>query len=170
MAYELKFQRGIENEILRAKSQPLTKIDGKHRKFIKAMEKEMFAENGVGLAASQVGHNIRIITTRLNTGTSQEIIVPMVNPEILEFGKELAEEEEGCLSVPETWGIVERPSEIVVTFLTPKSKQQTLRLADLNARIVQHEVDHLDGILFVDKAKETYKKAQDEDEADIHTI
>lgn len=122
----------------------------------------MLSQNGVGLAAPQVGHNIRIIIVRFNPGKPEQMIIPMLNPEILHFSEEKYEDEEGCLSIPDIWGIVERPKEIIVSFLTAKGAPQTLKLSDLNARIIQHELDHLDGILFVDRAKSTRKKTKEE--------
>ena len=128
------------------------------------MEAEMHSQKGVGLAAPQVGHNIRIIVVRLNAGDKEETVFPMINPEILHFSDEKYEDEEGCLSIPGIWGIVERPKDIVVSFKTHKNTPQTLKLTELNARIIQHELDHLDGILFIDRAKSTREKGEEDSE------
>lgn len=114
----------------------------------------MGAGNGCGLAAPQVDVLKRVIVILLNQQTDQEVILPMINPEIV-FHSELTKiDTEGCLSVPDYFDEVERYAEIVVKFLDKKGREQMLKLTDLNARVVQHEIDHLDGILFVDKIVE----------------
>ncbi len=158
----LEILTGEKNETLRKKSIPVTKIDSSVKKLAKEMTKSMMAENGVGLAAPQIGQNIRLVLTRLSPGEKNEIIVAMINPEITHFSETKEEGEEGCLSLPGQWGQVTRATEIVVTFISPKNQQQTLKLEDINARIVQHEIDHLDGVLFTDKATGVYEKKQDD--------
>lgn len=150
----LKLERGTKNSILRTVSKPVAKIDAILRSFALDMTKAMAKEKGVGLAAPQVGKNIRMIVCRLNPGEKNETIIPMVNPEILSRSDATEIGEEGCLSVPGVWGQVERSSQIIVRFRNLKDKVQTLELLHFNARIIQHEIDHLDGILFVDKATE----------------
>lgn len=142
----LKIETGQDNKILRKKSEVVKKIDKKTVKFIKEMEKEMKAEKGVGLAAPQVSKNIRIIVTLLNN----ENMIPMINPEIIDHSDEVVMGEEGCLSLPGVWGRVKRYKEITVQFQDLKGEKRILKLEDFNARIVQHEIDHLDGILFTD--------------------
>lgn len=128
------------------------------------MTKAMVRENGVGLAAPQVANPIRVIIARLNAGTKDEVIVSMINPEIVYFSDETVKCEEGCLSLPELWGDVVRSKEIIVRFLTEKNAPLTLKLKSFNARVIQHEVDHLEGVLFADKAKNLHKKKAEEEE------
>ncbi|MBN1258844.1 peptide deformylase [Candidatus Peregrinibacteria bacterium] len=142
----LKVETGTENKILRAKSRPAKTITRETLKFIKKMEETMMAEKGVGLAAPQVGKNERIIVALLN----QKTIVPMINPEITAHSEEICLGEEGCLSLPGQWGNVRRFKEIIVKYKTPKNEERMMKLEDFNARIVQHEIDHLNGILFTD--------------------
>lgn len=111
----------------------------------------MNQSNGLGIAAPQVGVNLRIFIARLNYGSSAEIIIPMVNPEIIESSKTLEEGEEGCLSLPGRFGIVPRLKALTVTYADQKGSKNTLHLEGLNARIVQHETDHIDGKLFIDR-------------------
>jgi peptide deformylase len=148
----LKIETGEKNEILRKKSEPVSVIDKKTAKFIKDMVKAMKEEKGVGLAAPQVGVNQRIIIVTLDG----DIIVPMVNPDIIDHSDETEFGEEGCLSLPGKWGQVERYREIIVQFKDLKGEKRILKLEKFNARVVQHEIDHLDGILFTD-----YLKAED---------
>ena len=142
----LKIQTGTENEILRQKSKSVNSVDKKILKFIKDMEKFMKKSKGIGLAAPQVGVGKRIILVTLG----EKKVVPMVNPEILTHSDITEFAEEGCLSIPGKWGQVRRYKEITVQFLDKKNQSKTLKLDGLNARIVQHEIDHLDGILFTD--------------------
>jgi len=159
----LKLEKGDENKILRAVSAPVARVSAEHRTLAAEMIKTMEKEKGVGLAAPQVGRNICLIVCKLNTTEKNAVAIPMLNPEILSFSAEQVEGEEGCLSLPGLWGQVKRAKSILVRFLTLKGSTQTLELTDFNARIVQHEVDHLSGILFTDKAtsvtKESKKKA-----------
>lgn len=115
------------------------------------MIETMQAVDGLGIAAPQVGVNLRIFIARLNFDTTNEIIVPMINSEFLKISEETEEGEEGCLSVPRKFGIVRRAKKVTIKYMDLRGQPQTLNLSDLNARIVQHETDHIDGILFVDK-------------------
>jgi len=148
----LKVETGTENKTLRTKSKPVRAITGELRSFTLDMIKTMEAENGIGLAAPQVGRNIRLIICKLNPTEKNEVIIPMANPQIIQASDEMAEDEEGCLSIPETWGQVSRHKTILLRYTDIKGNEMTLELTDFNARIIQHEIDHLDGILFTDKA------------------
>ena len=147
----LKIITGIDNKILRAKSAPVKKIDRAAKKLIADMIETMQSAEGLGIAAPQVGVNLRVFIARLNFDTANEIIVPMMNSEFLKMSEETEEGEEGCLSVPRKFGIVRRAKSVTIKYLDLRGQSQTLNLSDLNARIVQHETDHIDGILFVDK-------------------
>ena len=147
-------QTGTENETLRTPSKPVRSVTSELRNFALDMIKTMHAEKGVGLAAPQVGRNIRLIVCMLNPGDKNEVVIPMVNPVILQESEDRALGEEGCLSLPGVWGKVDRSKQIIVRFLNLKGKEQTLELVDFNARVVQHEIDHLDGVLFVDRAED----------------
>ncbi len=147
-------ETGTKNKVLRTVSKPVRQVTGELRQFAQEMIKTMEVENGVGIAAPQVGRNIRMVICMLNPGEKNEVVVPMVNPEILHFSDEKADGEEGCLSLPGVWGKVERSTKILARFTNLKGKSQTLELSDFNARILQHEIDHLDGVLFVDRANE----------------
>ena len=153
----IKIETGTDNKILRTVSVPIKAVTGELRSFALDMVKSMEAENGVGIAAPQVGRNIRMVICKLNPTEKSEVIVPMINPTLLDISDELEDGEEGCLSVPRTWGMVKRAKRIIVRYTNLKGKEMTLELTDFNARIIQHEIDHLDGILFVDKATDLKK-------------
>ncbi len=142
----LSLETGEDNEILRKKSKPVQSVDKKLLKFIKEMEVAVKKEKGVGLAAPQVGLNQRIIVVLLDN----KKVVPMINPEITSYSDEIALGEEGCLSLPGKWGQVKRYQAINVKYLDERGGMKHVKLEDFNARVVQHEIDHLDGILFTD--------------------
>lgn len=151
-----QIEKGYENVILRTKSR---KVQPKEIQSAAKLGKEMIKyiknpDNGwVWLAAPQIGHNIRVIVVSLLKDRDDENFstVCMINPEILYASEETELDEEGCLSVPWEKGIVKRATDIKLMYLDDKWKTKTLILDHLRARIVQHEIDHLDGILFTDK-------------------
>ncbi|NMC51199.1 peptide deformylase [Candidatus Kuenenbacteria bacterium] len=116
------------------------------QEFINDFKETMYAADGVGLAAPQVGKNLRLIAIDIEG----EPLV-MVNPQITKKSWLRATAEEGCLSVPKIYGPVKRHKKITVKFIDEKGKQQKNIYRDLAARVIQHEVDHLDGVLFIDK-------------------
>lgn len=144
---------GENNKILRTVSKPIEKANSRIKKLAGQMKESMESANGLGIAAPQVGVNERIIIVRLNSGTKHEQIVALINPEIITFSEESEVAEEGCLSLPNVYVPVERSKKITLKYQTTKNDNHTIELEDLNARVVQHEVDHLDGILIVDKIK-----------------
>lgn len=143
--------QGKDNQILRAKSKETKRIDRSLKVFLRDLRDTLFQQNGLGIAAPQIGKNIRVFLALLNYGTNHETVVTVINPKILSKSQEEEKGEEGCLSVPGVFGIVPRLKELTVQFTNEKGVSQTLKLQDLNARIFQHEIDHLDGILCIDK-------------------
>jgi peptide deformylase len=155
---------GENNPTLLKKSKEVSKIDKDVGKLIKDMKDTLIAEEGVGLSAPQVGDNIRVIVVALQKRdkiSKDFTLVAMINPRIVSYSNEVWIAEEGCLSLPGDFMNVERAREITVGYLDEKGKEQTLGLENINARIVQHEVDHLDGILITERHKEleTYVQA-----------
>ncbi len=139
------------NKILRTKSEnfDLSKINTKENSlFFQNMIETMLKKDGIGLAAPQVGINSRIIVVN---NKNEKII--MINPQITKksWGKEWGEE--GCLSVPNVFGKVLRHKKIKCIYFDRNGKKQEIFAKGLLARVIQHEIDHLDGILFIDKAK-----------------
>lgn len=153
---KLKIQTWEENEILRSVSDPIKNHELKnYRSLAEEMVKHIKdPENGwVGLAAPQVWVNKRLIVVSLMQDYEDENFrtIAMINPEIIEKSSERCSDKEGCLSVPWETGAVERWTWVRVNFLDTEGKKYALRLENLAARIVQHEIDHLDGVLFTDK-------------------
>lgn len=137
--------------ILRKKSKTVEVIDNKIRELTLDMLDTMYKNDGVGLAAPQVGILKRIIT--YDAGSGPKVLI---NPEIVKkSGKQTCEE--GCLSSPYVFGMVERPNEITVEAYDVEGNKITTKAKETEAIIISHEVDHLDGILFLDKAYDIYK-------------
>lgn len=138
--------------ILRQKTREL-KAEELQNKEIKQllldMGKTMLEKDGLGLAAPQIGQSIRVAV--INT---QDGVLVLINPKILKKSWKKIIMEEGCLSLPEVFGLVRRPANVSLTALTPDGKKIKFTAKGMFARVIQHEVDHLDGILFIDKAKE----------------
>ena len=126
------------------------------KKLIKEMVPIMYAADGIGLAAPQVNHNIRlcVIGKEATPNKKQDLI--LVNPEWEKLSRKTAWDTEGCLSVPKLFGKVKRYTKIKVQALDESGKTLNFVAQDFFARVIQHEVDHLNGILFIDKAKDVY--------------
>lgn len=146
---------GKDNKILRAQAEPVDKVTPEIRELIRKMKKIMKASNGVGLAAPQIGIQKQIFVAELlYEGEENGIFYAVINPKITNISKEKEKLEEGCLSLPKLYGEVERPKKIHVEYLDEMGKKKRLKASGLLARIFQHEIDHLNGGLFVDKVKE----------------
>ncbi|MCE9558619.1 MAG: peptide deformylase [Armatimonadetes bacterium] len=137
----------IPDPVLRKVAPPIANIDKKMLEFIERMVLAMKKANGVGLAAPQMGKSLRIIVIA-PAGMKPTVLI---NPEIME-SHGAAVGLEGCLSIPGLYGDVERPDRVVVEAYDRKGKPVAYEMEGLPARVVQHEVDHLNGILFTDKA------------------
>ena len=136
--------------ILRIKSIP-TLITDEVRDLVSNMKETMLAENGIGLAAPQVGINLRVIVIQLmSAGKLVGPVQEMINPVITNYSDDTMEYEEGCLSIPGEYIRIDRPRSIHVKFQTLSGKYKKWFLKGLEARIVQHEIDHLDGRLMTD--------------------
>lgn len=149
----LPIYTGTDNEVLRQVAKPVKQITKQHLKLIRNMKDTLVDAKGLGLAAPQVGVSERILLANFQYGEKvgeKYAIVPLINAVILDHSEEEVLGEEGCLSLPDIFGPVKRYKYITVKFLDERGKEQILKLSDLNARIVQHEIDHLDGKLFVD--------------------
>jgi len=144
---------GEKNPILRQKSKEVEHFTKEVYDLIEQMKQIVIKENALGLAAVQIGIPKRIIVCRVN----DEFKV-FINPEIKAFSKQKDCLEEGCLSLPNIYGEVERPKTITLLAKNEEGKKIKLKVFGLLSRIIQHEIDHLNGILFIDKAKKIRKE------------
>jgi peptide deformylase len=148
--------RILGDPVLRTKAAPVAQISEETRQLIRDMFETMYAEEGVGLAAPQVGISERIIVIDPHNDEIEPFA--LINPEIIEVSKDTEKGEEGCLSIPGLRDLVERSVRVVVRGTTPEGELRELDLSGLPARIIQHEVDHLDGILFFDRLSPLKRK------------
>ncbi|MBK7630466.1 MAG: peptide deformylase [Ignavibacteriales bacterium] len=148
------------DKILRKKAAKVLKVDDKIIKLIDDMFETMHNANGIGLAANQVGANRRIFVIDISKVEDYEDVKPLalINPKIIEKSKETVSYEEGCLSIPDQREDVIRPQRITIEFQDKDLNTHTIEADDLLARVMQHEYDHLLGILFTDLVDEETKK------------
>ncbi len=149
------------DNILRKKAAPVTEINDDLISIVRDMFLTMNNANGIGLAANQVGVNRRIFIVDISPVEGYEKFKPMtlINPKIVSKSDELEPYEEGCLSIPELKAEVIRPKKIEILYFDLNMREHKLEVDDLAARVIQHELDHLNGILFVDYLdEETQKK------------
>lgn len=135
--------------VLRVKCRPVTEFDDRLRKLAADMVETMHAAPGVGLAAPQVGVELRLVVVDVSVGEDPKQLHVLVNPEIV-HREGVETDVEGCLSIPGLTDKVDRPAFVRVKALDPEGKPLELQAEDWFARAVCHEIDHLDGVLFVD--------------------
>lgn len=143
----------IGSDVLRDKAKMVSEITPNIEKLLENMADTMYAADGVGLAAPQIGISKQVIVVDVGEG-----LVELINPAVSEQSEEQEVETEGCLSIPGLTGDVARPAKVRVQGLNRKGDAVDIQAEGMLARALQHEIDHLSGILFVDKARKTYRK------------
>jgi peptide deformylase len=136
---------------LKLKAEPVARVDAGVRQLMDDMLATMYAAPGIGLAAPQVGVGKRVLVIDITPEGEEKKPLRMANPEIVWVSDEDMEQNEGCLSVPEHYADVVRPAEVKVRYLDENDQQQELHATGLLSTCVQHEIDHLDGVLFIDR-------------------
>ncbi len=140
----------LPDKRLRLVSEPVKRIDAGIHKLVEDMFETMYAAPGIGLAAIQVGVGKRLFTADLSKKEEAREPQVFINPEIVWASDEKAIHEEGCLSIPEYYEDVERPVQVKVKYLDLDGKAHEIEADGLLARCVQHEIDHINGVLFID--------------------
>jgi peptide deformylase len=162
--------RTIPNPVLRRKAHPVTKFDNDLKELIDDMVDTMREAPGVGLAAPQVGVSLRVIVVEYTIDEQDEEspkkLFTLVNPEIKDSSSDLVLGIEGCLSLPGLQGEVERSQSITLKALNRHGSPVRIKAQGWLARIFQHEIDHLDGIVFTDKASRIWKPEPEDTLAD----
>ena len=138
------------HEVLHAPSRPVDRIDEAIHALFEDMVRTMYAAPGIGLAAPQIGVGLRVIVIDLSVGEDPKQLIRLVNPEIVEREGE-QKHEEGCLSVPGYAGSPVRPARVVARGRDPDGNERVFEATELLARAFCHEIDHIDGLLFVDR-------------------
>lgn len=140
----------LPDKRLRLVSEPVKTIDKEVRTLVEDMFETMYDAPGIGLAAIQVGVPKRIVTMDLSKKDEDKVQRVFINPEIVWSSDEKRVHEEGCLSIPEFYEDVERPAQVRVKYLDLDGKEQELEASGLLATCIQHEIDHTNGVLFID--------------------
>jgi len=135
---------------LKVAAKPVDKVDTATRKLMDDMLETMYLAPGIGLAAPQIGVAKRILVVDIAKEGEKPAPLKIANPEILWHSEEMATFNEGCLSLPEHYADVTRPAEIKLRYLDHENEIRELHAKDLLATVIQHEMDHLEGVLFVD--------------------
>ncbi|MFA4831437.1 MAG: peptide deformylase [Patescibacteria group bacterium] len=149
----------VPNKILRQRSAEIDRdflLSAETKKLIKEMIETMYVGDGIGLAAPQIGKNIRICVIGKEAHPEKLKNTVLINPTWQKTSRKYATEVEGCLSIPKTWGKVKRWKNIHLEAYDVEFNPLSFDANGYFARVIQHEVDHLDGILFIDKAKGVY--------------
>jgi peptide deformylase len=140
----------LPDKRLRLKSEPVKRIDSSIRKLVDDLFETMYHAPGIGLAAIQIGVPKRVITMDLSKKEDDHKPQVFINPEITWKSKDTSKYEEGCLSIPEYYEEVERPAQVKVKYLDLDGKAHEIEASGLLATCLQHEIDHTNGVLFID--------------------
>ncbi|MDH4992188.1 peptide deformylase [Aquamicrobium lusatiense] len=140
----------LPDPLLRQVSKPLERVDDSLRRLADDMLETMYDAPGIGLAAIQIGLPMRLLVIDLAKEDDEPAPHVFVNPEILESSDERSVYEEGCLSIPEYYAEVERPASVRVKYVDRDGREQEIKAEGLMATCLQHEIDHLNGVLFID--------------------
>jgi peptide deformylase len=138
--------------VLRQKAKKIHRVDNSIRKIIDDLIDTVQSAHGAGLAAPQIGVPLRVIVTNI-----EDELRVVINPEIVSESEEDEESEEGCLSIPGWWGPVKRKVAVTVRGMGRTGKPTKIKVEGLEARCFQHEIDHLDGVLFIDRMEDRSK-------------
>ncbi len=147
---ELKIHT-LGNSVLRKSAKRISKVDIEVRNLVKKMLHSMYSAKGIGLAAPQVGIHKQLLVIDLDIENPATPPIILINPEITEYSASIETYEEGCLSIPGVYLNVVRPSSIKLQFRDDMGRPKKLNTDGLLARCIQHEMDHLNGVLFVDR-------------------
>jgi peptide deformylase len=143
----------LGDRALRKPAKRIAKVDDKIKHLIKQMLQTMYTSDGIGLAAPQVGVDKQLIVIDCEPHNPESQPLVLINPQIIDSSSQLCSSEEGCLSIPGVYLEVTRPDTIEVSFKNEQGKPTRIKASDLLARVIQHEMDHLNGVMFVDRVE-----------------
>ncbi len=151
----------LGDRVLRQPAKRIAKVDDGIRQLAKQMLQTMYSANGIGLAAPQVGVNKQLIVIDCEPDNPNTPPLILINPQILSYGTEIVVCEEGCLSIPGVYLDVKRPTTIEVSFKDEQGRAKKIKASDLLSRAIQHEMDHLNGVMFVDRVENSLALTQE---------
>lgn len=143
----------LGDRVLRQPAKRIAKVDESIRQLVRQMLQTMYTSNGIGLAAPQVAVNKQLIVIDCEPDKTTTPPLVLINPQITRYSRDLCSAQEGCLSIPNVYIEVTRPQVVEVTFKDEHGRPRQLQAQGLLARAIQHEMDHLNGILFVDRVE-----------------
>ena len=143
----------LGDRVLRQPAKRIAKVDDSIRQLVKDMLQTMYSADGIGLAAPQVAINKQLIVIDCEQNNPDTPPLVLINPKIVKYGNELCNAEEGCLSIPGVYLEVTRPEAIEVSFKDENGRPRKIKATGLLARVIQHEMDHLSGVMFVDRVE-----------------
>ncbi|MBN1264841.1 MAG: peptide deformylase [Anaerolineales bacterium] len=165
--------RTIPDPVLRQKARNVSRVTDKTRELLQNMVETMRDEPGVGLAAPQVGISERLIVVEYteeseDSGAAKKPsrLYQLVNPEIVRHSRDTVEGNEGCLSIPGYLGTVDRYRQVTIKGLNQYGDPVRIKASDWLARVFQHEIDHLDGVLYIDRASEMFELVEEQEETE----
>ena len=141
----------LGDRVLRQPAKRIAKVDDSIRQLAREMLETMYSSNGIGLAAPQVAVNKQLIVIDCEHDKPENPPLILINPQIIGYSRELCKAEEGCLSIPDVFLDVIRPQALEVSYKDEQGKPRKLQANGLLARVIQHEMDHLNGVMFVDR-------------------
>lgn len=151
----------LGDRVLRQPAKRITKIDDEIRQLARQMLQTMYSEDGIGLAAPQVGIHKQLIVVDCEPDKPEAPPLVLINPVILKSSQKQCVTQEGCLSIPQVFLDVVRPESIEVSFKDEQGRPQKIKADGLLARVIQHEIDHLNGVVFVDRVENTLARNQE---------
>lgn len=151
----------LGDRVLRQPAKRVTKIDDEIRQLVRHMLQTMYSEDGIGLAAPQVGVNKQVIVVDCELDKPEIPPYVLINPVVTKASQKTCVIQEGCLSIPQVFLDVTRPEQIEVSFKDEQGKPHKIVADDLLARVIQHEIDHLNGVMFVDRVENTLARNQE---------
>lgn len=164
----------IGDDVLRQKARRVRAFDEKLHELLDDMEATLTEASGAGLAAPQVGVSERVLIVRLaddeeEYGDDAGVLYEVINPEIVRASREMVEGVEGCLSIPGYYGMVDRHEMIVLRGQDRHGNEIRMKPRGWLARVFQHEIDHLDGVLYIDRTDEVWRAGEEDEEAPAET-
>lgn len=146
----------LGDRVLRQPAKRVAQVNQDIRTLIKHMLQTMYSSDGIGLAAPQVGIAKQLLVIDIDPEEAANVPLVLINPKIRKQGKDIALGQEGCLSIPGVYLDVKRPDMIEVAYKDEQGRPQLLTTTDLLSRVIQHEMDHLAGVMFVDRVENSY--------------
>ncbi|BAY32524.1 polypeptide deformylase [Tolypothrix tenuis PCC 7101] len=151
----------LGDRALRQPAKRIAKVDDELRQLIRDMLQTMYSKDGIGLAAPQVGIHKQLIVIDLEPDNPANPPLVLINPTIKQVSKEICVAQEGCLSIPNVYMDVKRPEVVEIAYKDENGRPKTIKATDLLARCIQHEMDHLNGVVFVDRVDNSLTLAQE---------